>query len=410
MPKALINTKIVRDAVCPDGKARLEYFDTKVLGFVLEVRASGGKTFYVRYRDQRSVQRQFKIGSTDHMSVDDARKQAQKLLGRIAMGDDPRAERAILRQVPTLETFVADSYMPHAKAHKRSWRADDSYLRNHILPRFGSKPLDLITKREIVEWHNINRMSHLAVATTNRLLILLRYIFNLAITWETPGVVKNPAADIPLFEVDNRRERFLTKTEAVQLCDTLLKSRSAMLRFIVPMLIMTGARKHEVLEARWEDFDFGRQSWRIPLCKAGKARHVPLSEGVLRLLETVPRFDRCPFVFPNPETGQPYQNIGAWYRIRKMAGLSDVRMHDLRHSFASFLVNSGRSLYEVQQLLGHSTSRMTQRYAHLSQETLLNAANAAAEAAGIGALPALSSTPPLLRLPSRTHQTFSPAA
>lgn len=402
MPKALISTKIVRDVVCPNGKARLEYFDTKVPGFVLEVRASGGKTFYVRYRDQRGTQRQFKVGTAEILSADDARKQAQKLLARIAMGEDPREERAVLRKVPTLAAFVADRYLPYAKAHKRSWRADDSYLRHHILPDFGAKHLDQIAKHEIIEWHHKNRGSHLAVATTNRLMILLRYIYNLAIRWGVPGVAKNPTEGIPLFAVNNQRERYLSPEEAQRLCAAARDTTNAMLGYIVPMLILTGARKHEVMEAPWADFDFERRYWRIPTSKAGKARYVPLSAGALRLLEAVPRFHGCQYVFPNPETKLPYSlSCRAWRTVRKRAGLDDVRMHDLRHSFASFLVNSGRSLYEVQQILGHQSMRMTQRYAHLSQETLLSAANAAAEAAGIGFLP--SAAAPMLRLTSGVH-------
>ena len=160
------------------------------------------------------------------------------------------------------------------------------------------------------------------------------------------------------------------------------------------MLVLTGARKRELLDARWEDFDEARQVWRIPMTKAGKARHVPLSDGMVRLLHTVPRFPGCPFVVPNPKTLRPYVSIyAAWDTARKAAGLPEVRVHDLRHSFASFLINAGRSLYEVQKILGHTQMRTTQRYAHLSQDTLLTAANAAVDAAGIEFLPVLPTLP-----------------
>lgn len=408
MPKALITSKIVREAICPVGKTRLDYFDAKVPGFVLEVRATGGKTFYVRYRNRRGTQKQHKIGSAAIVSADDARRQAQKLLAQIALGEDPREERAALSQVPTLDHFIADRYMPYIKAYKRSWRADDSYLRNHILPRFGKSHLDQINKYEVIDWHHKNCASHLAVATTNRLMVLLRFIFNLAIKWDVPGVIKNPTAGVPLFEANNQRERYLSREETQRLYAAVLESPNAMLRYIVPTLILTGARKHEVLEARWDDLDLERRAWRIPTCKAGKARYVPLSEGAMRLLQTVPRFDGCPFVFPNPETLKPYSPMpGAWRTARKRAGLPEVRMHDLRHSFASFLVNSGRSLYEVQQILGHSSIRMTQRYAHLSQETLLIAANAAAEAAGIGLPPAERGAAPKLPLMAGDADSYS---
>ena len=161
-----------------------------------------------------------------------------------------------------------------------------------------------------------------------------------------------------------------------------------MLKFIVPMLILTGARKREVLDAKWTDFDLERRIWRIPTTKAGKARHVPLSDGVMHLLSTMPRDSQ--WVFPNPDTSKPYVSIYcAWHTARTKAGLTDVRMHDLRHSFASLLINAGRTLYEVQNILGHTQVKTTQRYAHLSQDTLLAASNAATLAVGsvMGAMP-----------------------
>ena len=148
-------------------------------------------------------------------------------------------------------------------------------------------------------------------------------------------------------------------------------------------LCFTGCRKRELLDAKWDHFDIDRRQWRIPTSKNGKPRHIPLSDAVLDVLNQLPRFNRCPYVIPNPNTLKPFNTIYySWNTARIKAGLSDVRMHDLRHSFASFLINSGRSLYEVQNLLGHSQVATTQRYAHLSQETLLDATNAAFKATG----------------------------
>jgi integrase len=156
------------------------------------------------------------------------------------------------------------------------------------------------------------------------------------------------------------------------------------------MLILTGARKREVLDAKWEDFDLDRRAWRIPISKSGKARHVPLSDGALNILSTMPRDMKCEWTFPNPDTKKPFVNIFyAWDTARKNAGLSDVRVHDLRHSFASLLINSGRTLYEVQHILGHTQVKTTQRYAHLSQDTLLAAANSATVALGAAMMPAV---------------------
>jgi integrase len=181
---------------------------------------------------------------------------------------------------------------------------------------------------------------------------------------------------------DNPKERYLSADEAQSLHARLTESDNPMLQYIIPMLMLTGARKREVLDARWGDFDYERQLWRIHTTKLGKPRFVPMSEGVIQLLDSVPRHD-CVWSFPNPKTLKPYVSIFyAWNTSRKAAGLADVRIHDLRHSFASFLVNAGRSLYEVQRLLGHTQIKTTQRYAHLSHDTLLDATNSVTSTLG----------------------------
>ena len=188
----------------------------------------------------------------------------------------------------------------------------------------------------------------------------------------------------------SRLPDYLSEDEARRLYESVCRSQNTMLQCIVPMLILTGARKREVLDARWADFDFERRLWRIPTTKAGKPRHVPLSDGVLSLLTTMPKNLKSDYVFANPETTKPYVSIFcSWNTARTKAGLSDVRVHDLRHSFASLLINSGRSLYEVQKLLGHTQIKTTQRYAHLAPETLLAASNAATQAVGsvMGVMP-----------------------
>lgn len=384
----LITPNVVSQTECPSHRKHIDIFDTQTKGFVLEVRSSGKKTFYLRYQDRRGKTRQTKLADSRDVSLSQARTLADKARNKIAMGEDPLEEKATLRRVPTFAQFTSEHYLPYVKTYKRSWDCDVSLLKNHLLPRFAARHMDTITRQDIQKMHHDRRAAGAAPGSANRLLIMMRYIFNLAMKWEVPGIKTNPCAGIPLLEVNNKVERYLSVDEAQRLYEAVCRSENPMLRYIVTMLLLTGARKREVLDAKWQDFDLSRRIWRIPMSKSGKARHVPLADGAMNVLATMPRNLKTEHVFANPQTNQPYVSIfSAWNTARKNAGLADVRMHDLRHSFASLLVNSGRTLYEVQHILGHTQVKTTQRYAHLSQDTLLAAANAATRAVGAVMLP-----------------------
>jgi integrase len=384
-----LNTEIVQSSKCPLDKKKVEYFDTVSKYLSLEIRASGGKTYYRRYRDSRGRIHQIKLGSVNDLSLADARKMADKIGKQVAMGEDPLEQKAALKQVPTFGQFIHEQYLPHVKTYKRSWTTDVSYLKNHLLPRFANRYMDQITRQDILKMHR-ERSTTGAAGSANRLLIMMRFIFNLAMRWEVPGIKANPCAAVPLLEENNKRERYLSSDEARVLYESVCKSDNQMLKYIIPMLILTGARKREVLDAKWEDFDLERRLWRIPTTKLGKPRHVPISDGVLSLLGSAPRVYAVDHVFANPATGKPYVTFYvSWNTARIRAGMPEVRIHDLRHSFASLLINNGRSLYEVQKILGHTQVTTTQRYAHLAPQTLLDASNAATLAVGavMGVMP-----------------------
>lgn len=376
MPKASLSSQVVKETSCPKDKRKLDLFDSICKGLMLEIRATGGKTYYLRYQDARGRTRQLRLALERDVSLQQARKLAEQKRTLIAMGLDPCEVKAQSRAMPTFAQFIEEQYLPYVKSYKRSWTSDVSLLKNHLLPRFGGKYLDEITRQDIVKMHHQRKDSGAAAGSANRLLILMRFIFNLAISWELPGIHLNPTKGVQLMEENNKRDRYLSVEETQRLYQAVCASENAMLKYIVPMLILTGARKREVLDAKWKDFDFLRRLWRIPMPKTGKARHVPLSDGVINLLNEIPRTAQCEWAFANPETGKPYVSIfWAWDTARNKANLADVRMHDLRHSTASFLVNAGRTLYEVQHILGHTQVKTTQRYAHLSHETLLDATN-----------------------------------
>ncbi|NLZ10932.1 MAG: tyrosine-type recombinase/integrase [Alcaligenaceae bacterium] len=413
MPAIELNAKVLKTLKCPEGIGKIDFHDKGCKGLMLEARKSGRNTWYLRYRDPRGKQRQFRIADTRDLSLEQARKRADELRGQIATGLDPAMKKAEYQAVPTLEAFVQERYLPFVKGYKRSWSTDESLLRNHILPRFGKRHLDEITKQDIVTMHHERKKAGAAPGSANRLLILMRYIFNLALKWETPGIEKNPTAGVPTFEENNKIERCLSPEDTERLFAAVDKSPNPMLRHIVALLILTGTRKREVLDARWEDFDLEKQLWRIPTTKTGKARHVPLSGGALYVLARVretlhlhhlPTTGKA-WLCPNLATGLPYVSFFAsWNTARRKAGLSKVRIHDLRHTFASLLINSGRSLYEVQKILGHTQVRTTQRYAHLQQETLIEAADSAAKALSNALVPTV-----VLPATATLQLTYSPA-
>jgi integrase len=378
----LLTQSLVDKQTCPKGKRKVNVMDQQVSGLMLELRESGGRTWYVRYTDDRGKRFQHKLGDAQVLKLSQARQLAQEIKAKVLMGESPTEQRKSARQVPTLAAFIAERYMPYVKVHKRSWITDEILLRCHVVPQVGHKPLDRVTKAELIALFHAHRLTH-KPASTNRVMHLLRYVYNLALEWEIPGVKENPTKGIRQFQENNKRERYLTPEEAKRLFLAIEASPNPLLPPIVGLLLLTGARRGEVLKARWEDIHWDQRRWRIPLPKAGEARHIPLSDQALAILasrrEAVP--EGVEWVFANPQTGKPFTNVTySWCSAREKAGLADVRMHDLRHSFASFLINSGRSLYEVQRLLGHNHVRTTQRYAHLSQETLLSATN------GVGAM------------------------
>lgn len=377
MPRKLLTTHFVDNLADEVPKNRAVYFfDTDVTGFALELRPSGKATYYFRYRDAASRVRLARIGAIGKVSLEQARSTASKMSDMVADGGDPKLERDMYKSVPSFAEFATDQYMPHAKARKRSWTSDDSLLRNHILPALGDHRMNRIRRVDVISLHNGLHQQGYAAGTVNKILILIRYIFNCAIRWEVLPTGQNPAHGIEPFPDNGARERYLSQEEAHRLMAELETNPNRQACNIIKLLLFTGARKTEIMHARWEFVDLERRLLTVPLSKSGKARHIALSDAAIEVLRALPRDPEIPWLFWNPKTGRPQDSIHhGWDTIRQRAGIPDVRLHDLRHSFASFLVNSGRSLYEVQKLLGHSDAKTTQRYAHLAPGALIEAAN-----------------------------------
>lgn len=242
--------------------------------------------------------------------------------------------------------------------------------------------MDTITRKQLIDFHLSLKDEGLAGATCDHFVKLTRSMYNLAIQW---GVISdNPASKIALFNEPNQVEHYLTDEQLRTLLVVLQTDENRMVSNIALFLLSTGARLSEALNAKWDQIDLQHRTWKIPALnsKSKRVRSVPLNDSLFEVLNAIQPCGelRTGYLFTNPRTNDRVKTVHrAWYKIRDKAGVPFLRIHDLRHMYASFLVNAGRSLYEVQQVLGHSSPQVTQRYAHLSTETLQAAATAASD-------------------------------
>ncbi|MDO5483870.1 MAG: site-specific integrase [Desulfovibrionaceae bacterium] len=281
--------------------------------------------------------------------------------------------------VITFDTFVQSVYLPYARRRKRSWQVDERIARQYLSGMFGARDLSSISRAEVELWLESLADGKLAPATCNRIFAVLKTIFSLALAHGMLPPGPSPCSGVPAFKVHFFRERHLTLARARLLMQALQRCSCQKARAL-QLLLLTGARKSEILKARWENLRLDLRLLTVPLSKSGKPRYIPLSDAAVAIIRSLPRVPDCPWLFPGRTPDKPLSDLYVfWKQIRKSLGLGDVRIHDLRHTFASFLVNSGHSLYEVQKLLGHSDPRTTMRYAHLGQAALLAAAQSVSD-------------------------------
>jgi len=274
-----------------------------------------------------------------------------------------------------MNQFVEEQYLPHVKGYKRSWEMDSKMFNGKIKPVWGNLKLSEINRQDIELFRTNFTRAGFKPATSNRYMALIKYIFSLAEKWEV--IEKSPARDISRLEENNIIERYLSALETENLLIELKACKHTTVPDLIEFLIVTGARKSEATQAKWSYMDFKNGVWTVPLSKSGHSRQIILSGAAMSILNRRKGLVKdSDYVFANLDTGQPINYFyRVWDRIRKSAGIPDVKIHTLRHNFASVLVNSGGSLYEVQKLLGHADIKTTQRYAHLEQSTLKDAVN-----------------------------------
>lgn len=373
------------DALPNSDKKQTEYSDTEVSGLKLIVTAKGNKSFLFRYTFQ-STKQSIKIGDYVLMDVKKARQKALEMKQLLSQGINPQAEKDRCSAMPTFKEFCEKTYIPHAKQHKRSYQDDISKLNTHMYAHLGSLRLGDITYLKIDAYLNhLGKDKKLADATYNRHLALLSVIFNLAITH---GLLeKNPCAHIKKLKENNQRDRYLSPDELKRLLAVMDDTNpqtcepNRITVAALKLLLLTGTRREEALSAKWKDIDLNQKRWFLPHTKSGKSRYVQLNRSACKLLSSIKPVQGCPYVFVNPKTKTRINTpVKTFKRLLEKAQITNFRIHDLRHHFASVAVNSGASLYVVQNLLGHASSQTTQRYAHLQSETLLAASEKVAQA------------------------------
>ena len=319
------------------------------------------------------------LRETDEPSPDSGPGDQQDLPEEAAAGPLPQKtgkpgqKRRTKAAKKTLRAFVEDIYLPHMRLRKRSWTVDARLASRFIYPTFGNREIRNIRAIEVERW--LDRLTNkLAPSSCNRILAVFKTICSLAVRQGIVPASASPCSGVFSLKLQTPRERYLSPDEAVRLM-TILEQSERQEAQALRLLLLTGARKSEILKARWENVHLDLHMISVPISKSGKTRYIFLSDAARDILAGLKSRGKSPWLFPGRSPRKPISDIFAyWKEVRDELNLADVRIHDLRHTFASFLVNAGHTLYEAQKMLGHADPRTTMRYAHLGQDALVTAA------------------------------------
>lgn len=345
-------------------------------GFGLRVTPSGKKVFLVRAKVAGRLVKTT-IGTFPQMGVAEARRVARAALDAIRAGKDPAAENAARQrareQGEVTIAALADRWFEEIVRPKRKPRTAADYEKlfaQHIAPALGDLAVKAIT------FDDVNRF-HLSMARTprraNYAVSTLRALLTFAEKVQLRAPLSNPCRGVEFFR-EGKRERFLSEPEIAAAADAIAQAErsgkigphaAAGLR----LCLFTGARSGEIMAAKWEHLNAARRVIRLPDSKTNEPRTIHLSEAALSVLKTLPRVG--PYIVAGNKPGEPFKNLSrSWIVARQYAGLGDVRLHDLRHSYASLAAGRGVSLHMIGRLLGHKVAATTQRYAHLARDAV----------------------------------------
>lgn len=351
-------------------------YDDVVAGFGVRVTANGARAFVLNYRRKLDGrERRITIGAFPAWSTAAARTEAARLRRAIDGGADPVGEQQAMRDAPTVadmcDRFAEDQLGEDSKLRPSTRKSYASYIRNIIKPRLGKLKVAAVTFSEVETLHRqISKEG--GKYTANRLLALLSRMLNLAVRWQWRS--DNPSKGVERHQ-EHKREVYVVGEQLTRLTAALAAEPDQQAANVLRMLLLTGARKGEVLSARWDDLDLKRGNWNKPhtTTKQKKSHRVPLSAPACALLDSIERAD-SEYVFPGRHNDGHRQRVQeAWARICKAAGIKGVRVHDLRHTYASHLASAGVGLHTIGALLGHASPVTTARYAHLFDDPLRQA-------------------------------------
>ena len=362
------------------------FWDRELRGFGVRVYPTGGKLYLAQARgpdgpNGRRKAKRITVGRHPVLGAEDARQRAALIIARIKAGEDPvplplQAKHAGGPTVADLATRYLEEHVA-IRCKPKTQRTTRSVINRHIVPALGKLPLAAVERSHVMALHEslceTPAMANMVVAT-------LSHMYTLASDWEMPPEdCDNPCQAIPT-NPERKRERFLTDAEFTRLGQVLddvsgKGSRiSAAAVTTIRLLMLTGCRRNEILTLRWEHVDLDKAEMRIVDGKTG-SRTVHLSPSAVGVLAALPRVPGNPWVVPGARPGSHMTDIdGAWQSIRARAGLHDVRIHDIRHSFASRALALGEGLPIIGRLLGHRQAETTARYAHLDRDAVRNSA------------------------------------
>jgi integrase len=355
------------------------FYDAVAKGFGVRVTAAGARSFILNYRTRLGRERRFTIGSFPDWKTGGARMEAAELKRQIDRGGDPLGEIAANRAAPTVTDLCARfeaEYLPRKRpSTQQTYRQQ---IAAEIIPALGRLKVANVTFSDIDGVHRaITKRGRPYRA--NRVLALLSRMFTMAVRWHMR--VDNPCKGIERNQ-EHKRRRYLSADELTRLTKALAEHSDQQSADIIRLLLLTGARRGEVLQARWQDIDLATGTWRKPgsTTKQKTEHEVPLSLAARQLLTGLRQraAEDAEWVFPAADGSHRRDVKDAWASVCRAANIKGARVHDLRHTYASVLASAGLSLPIIGQLLGHTTPTTTARYAHLFDDPL----RAAAERAG----------------------------